>query len=261
MFVASIAVVVVTMGYSRMRYASAPQPILIDDSSFCLIRVDSVISADSLIESYVRPYHDSIEGKMSQKLCECDVEMTARHPESELTRLLSDVLLHETQLIARDKKWPEPQFSLMNVGGMRSSLHAGDVTMYDVFQISPFENKSVVVKLDSAGVMAMFKRLGEREGEAISGATATLTSDGVVSNVKIAGKPLCGTETYRLATIDYLATGGEGFDCLVGNVEYETGVLYRDLLAQSFIRSGKSGIHLAAPTDERLHLIENKNNR
>lgn len=257
-FAASIAIVIATLGYSRSRVASAPQPVLIDDTSFCLIHIDSVIQADSLIESYVRPYHDSIEGKMSQKLCICDVEMAARHPESELTRLLSDILLHETQLIAKEKKWPEPQFSLMNVGGMRSALHSGEVTMYDVFQISPFENKSVVVKLDSAGVMAMFKRLGERGGEAISGATATLATDGTISDIRIAGKPICGTETYRLATIDYLATGGEGFDCLVDNVEYETGVLYRDILAQSFIRSGNLGVHLVAPTDERLHIIDNK---
>ncbi len=258
MFVAAIAVVGFTLGFAKVKMASVPQQVLIDDTSFCLIHIDSVIPADSLIESYVRPYHDSIEGKMSQKLCICDEEMVARHPESALTRLLSDILLHETQLIAREKKWPEPQFALMNVGGMRSTLHSGEVTMYDVFQISPFENKSVVVKLDSAGVMEMFTRLGDRGGEAISGATATLASDGTITDVKIAGKSVSGNGVYRLATIDYLATGGEGFESLVGNVEYETGVLYRDILAKSFIRSGNSGTHLKAPTDERLHVIDNK---
>lgn len=62
--------------------------------------------------------------------------MTRHRPESELSNLLSDILVWGGSQF--DEK---PVFSVYNMGGIRSNLAKGKITVGDVNDILPFENK------------------------------------------------------------------------------------------------------------------------
>lgn len=216
-----------------------------------LCRIDSATVADSAMEAEIAVYRDSIASIMAEPLCECDEPMVAYRPESGLMRFLADLLRGEAALFAHGHGLPVPEMGLMNTGGIRDALPQGTLTVGDVFRVSPFENSPVVVALDSAGVMAMLNHVAERGGEALSGVSLTI-ADGRATNVLVGGRPLTGGRPYRVATLDYLATGGDGFECLVGNVEYQTGRVFRDIFINHLRRIGQNGGHVKAPTDVRI---------
>lgn len=216
-----------------------------------LCRIDSATVADSAMEATIAVYRDSIASIMAEPLCECDESMAAYRPESGMMRFMADLLRGESALFAQSHGLPIPEMALMNAGGIRDALPQGVLTVGDVFRVSPFENSPVVVALDSAGVMAMLNHVAERGGEALSGVSLTI-ADGKATNVLVGGRPLTGGRPYRVATLDYLATGGDGFECLVGNVEYQTGRVFRDIFINHLRRIGQNGGHIKAPTDVRI---------
>lgn len=209
------------------------------------------------MEATISVYRDRINDIMAEPLCKSVTTMEARRPESSLTRFLSDVLLTATQEFAADNGFTRPDMSLINIGGIRDILPEGPVTVGDVYTISPFENSPIVLSLDSAGVMAMLNHVAERGGEAISGVTMSI--DGTTAkNVKVCGQPLTSGKNYRLATLDYLATGGDGFSCLTDKKDYETGVVFRDMFIHYLRRLGESGVAIDDPGNVRITVESTK---
>ncbi len=235
------------------------QQIKLNPENYTLICIDSSFVADSEMEAIIKPYRDTIDLKMNERLCICDEDMVASRPESNMTRFLTDLFLEKTAEFAAEKGVSKPDFALLNTSGIRSSFRKGELTVSDVFQVSPFENSAVVLSIDSAVAMELFKHVGERHGEALSGASLDMDKQGNISNVRIGGQPLRGDRIYKLATLDYIATGGDGFDCLA-KIPFEVGcdVPVREFIINYLRRLDKSGKHAVAPTDERIHLISEK---
>lgn len=257
-FAASIAIVLCVLCLRCMTSGKGER--LVDASylGFANLRVDSSIVADGVVESLLKPYRDSVGIKMSRRLCVCDEEMVARRPESNLTRFLADLFLAEVRAQVSQAGLPEPDFALLNVGGMRSSLPKGELRLANVFQLAPFENSAVVLALDSAAAVWLFTHIAKRGGEAIAGASFSISNDGRAEDILVNGRPLAGGVTYRLATLDYLATGGDDFECLVGKkVCYQSGVALRDLITDFLERMGEAGKHVKAPSNTRIS-ISNK---
>lgn len=259
LFAASIAVVLCVLCLRSAECGNGKRR-LPDDSElgFVNLRIDSSFVPDGEVESLLKPYRDSVALKMSRLLCVSDEEMAAKRPESNLTRFLADLFLAEVSTSAARVGKPEPDFALLNIGGMRCSLPKGELLLANVFQLAPFENSAVVLTLDSAAAYALFQHVAKRGGEAIAGASFSITPDGRAESIMVNNKPLDGNATYRLATLDYLATGGDDFECLVGrDVCYQSGVALRDLIIDYLVRKGEAGVHVCAPTDSRIS-IQNK---
>lgn len=259
-FAASVSIVLAVMVMGKVRqHGDGQHAITIASCNSDNLRMDSSIVADSEIEALLRPYRDSVSIEMSRQLCESDEEMVARRPESNLMRFLSDLFLCEVRAYASDAGVPVPDFALLNVGGMRSALPKGELCLADVFRLAPFENSAVALGLDSAAVYELMQHIAERGGEAISGASFTLSPDGVALSIRIGGKPLDGNKTYMLATLDYLATGGDDFECLVGKtISYQSGISLRDLIAGYLERKGRQGQSIKAPDDTRISIRNEK---
>lgn len=257
-FAISVGIVLVAMALHHSDCANRGLRVDVAKCDMANLRMDSTVVADSELEAVLKPYRDSMAIKMSRKLCDCDEDMWAERPESNLSRFLSDILLDDVRQLAREGGIPEPDFALLNMGGMRSALPKGEIRVVNVFQLAPFENSAVALSLDSAAVCEVMAHIAERGGEAISGASFTVTEDGRVVDIVVGGKPLTGGATYNLATIDYLATGGDDFGCLVGkDVYFQSGLPLRDMLLGHFARMGEAGLHAKAATNVRIKFMNN----
>ncbi|MBI4920759.1 MAG: bifunctional metallophosphatase/5'-nucleotidase [Devosia nanyangense] len=114
--------------------------------------------------------------------------------------------------------------ALTNGGGIRGDKEypAGTVlTRKDVFTELPFGNKTVVVELSGADLLAALEN-GFSQVEAgagrfpqVSGLTveadATKAPGARVVTVTVGGKPLDPAATYKVATNDYMLGGGDGY--------------------------------------------------
>ncbi|MDA8129915.1 MAG: 5'-nucleotidase C-terminal domain-containing protein [Elusimicrobia bacterium] len=105
--------------------------------------------------------------------------------------------------------------AFQNTPGIRSDLKAGDIRMRDIFQVMPFENTLVTLtltgeqlrRLMAANLPGGFSKLQ------VSGLKVTFRSpsdDPANITLERDGKPVGDGERFKVATNNYLTTGGTG---------------------------------------------------
>jgi 2',3'-cyclic-nucleotide 2'-phosphodiesterase (5'-nucleotidase family) len=109
---------------------------------------------------------------------------------------------------------PDAHVALTNGGGLRADLPAGELTYGQLFEAMPFDNRFAIIDLAGSDLRKMVTANLARGGAFMSwsGLTATARCKGDTLDVKIAvrGKPLDDKARYKLATSDFLASGGDG---------------------------------------------------
>lgn len=96
------------------------------------------------------------------------------------------------------------------MGGIRSNLAKGKVTVGDVNDMAPFENKICFLTLKGDKVLELFQQIAHRGGEGLSHAVRmVITKDGKLKSVTLNGEPVDPEKNYRVATLDYLAGGND----------------------------------------------------
>ena len=113
----------------------------VDQVQYQNIKLDSTlkVSADPKVEAQIKPYRDSLQAQMSQKLCMASEDMFAGRPESLLGNFVSDLVLAEGKAFCQEK-YPDihPLVSYMNRGGFRAPIPKGEVTVKTIFELMPF---------------------------------------------------------------------------------------------------------------------------
>jgi len=118
--------------------------------------------------------------------------------------------------------------ALVNAGALRADtvLPAGGVTRRDLHAILPYADELVVLEVKGDTLQAALEngvslsREDSRPGRfpQVSGLEFTFDSDRPagqrVLGVKVGGRPLDASATYRLATLSFLASGKDGYDML-----------------------------------------------
>jgi 5'-nucleotidase len=109
---------------------------------------------------------------------------------------------------------PEAQVSLTNGGGLAAELPAGELTYGQLFDAIPFDNRFAIIDITGADLRRLITTNLQRGGGILSWggltAKARCKAGTLDVQIRVAGKPLDDTARYKLATTDYLATGGSG---------------------------------------------------
>lgn len=118
--------------------------------------------------------------------------------------------------------------AILNKGGIRSSLPQGIITAGSVIDMQPFDNRIVVMDILGNDLLENIAIMKSQDGNGISG-NFSFSTDGTPM---LDGKPIQPNATYRLATIDYLANGGDYMTPLTrGKLVAETDrIMYQSLL-------------------------------
>jgi 2',3'-cyclic-nucleotide 2'-phosphodiesterase (5'-nucleotidase family) len=135
----------------------------------------------------------------------------SRERETNLGNFLTDILREEAQADA----------ALLNGGGIRADLPQGPIRMRDLLSVLPFRNHLVVLRLSGQEILeALEYGLSDLSGYGgqfpqVSG-IRLLYDPGRppgsrIRETLIQGKPLNPLSLYRLATIDFLVAGGDGY--------------------------------------------------
>lgn len=220
------------------------------------VAMNSNILPDAEMDSTIAVSRAELANFMNETLGQSTATMAAVRPESALTRLLSDMLLSQSQHISSESpEIPMPQIALLNIGGIRATLPAGKITRGNIFEIAPFENSIVILQLTGAQLRTVCNHIAQRGGEAVAGICFQI-ADNQAINILVDAQPISNDTIYTIATIDYLAHGGDGFAMLCELTSYETKVRIRDAFID-YIKSHNAPI--VAPTDIRISIIENEN--
>ncbi|MFT7682272.1 MAG: 5'-nucleotidase/UDP-sugar diphosphatase [Moritella dasanensis] len=106
-------------------------------------------------------------------------------------------------------------FGIMNSGGVRASIEAGDITYKDVLTVQPFGNIITYVDMTGSEVMDYLNVVGTMQKDSgafaqFAGISMTVTN-GQVSNVVIAGNAIDLAKSYRFTIPSFNAAGGDGY--------------------------------------------------
>jgi len=128
-------------------------------------------------------------------------------------------------------------FAVMSGGGIRDSIAAGDITYKDVLKVQPFGN--VVVYADMTGKEVVDYLTAVAQMKPNSGAYPQFShvsftmANGTLNDLKINGEPVDLAKTYRMATLSFNATGGDGYPRLDDKPGYvNTGFIDAEVLKQ-----------------------------
>lgn len=118
------------------------------------------------------------------------------------------------------RKATKAQVAITNGGGLRRTLHKGDITMGDMYEIMPFDNQIVVVKVKGSdlkklidhGIGADFMTDGQFAGLKVKYDPTKEYENRVVSMTLEDGTPIVDDEVYTVATNDFIVSGGDKYD-------------------------------------------------
>ncbi len=117
--------------------------------------------------------------------------------------------------------------ALLNPGGLRADLKAGDVTYGAVYEVLPFDNAISTLKLTGEELTRLLTAAyGSRKGVfQASGIEVKLSRCPTADRLKLVtlegGKPLELTKQYRVVMPDFLARGGDGLAPILSTIEPE----------------------------------------
>ncbi len=144
-----------------------------------------------------------------------------------------------------------------NKSGIRADLERGAVTYRALYQVAPFGNSVVTLELGGADLRALLEGSLEAERKHLEVSGLALRADlsrpagQRLLEVTVAGAPLDPARTYRVATNNFLAGGGDGHEAFTrGRSPRDTGVLLLDLLRKHF--EAHQSPWAPGPLDERL---------
>ncbi|UJR53579.1 bifunctional UDP-sugar hydrolase/5'-nucleotidase UshA [Dickeya zeae] len=140
-------------------------------------------------------------------------------------------------LLSAQLERAKADFAVMSGGGVRDSIESGDMTYKTLLKVQPFGNTLVYADLKGSEVekyLAVVANKKVDSGGYAQFLNVSLQADGTgVKNVKIKGEPLQSDKVYRIATLSFNATGGDGYPKLSELPGYvNTGFVDAEVLRQ-----------------------------
>jgi len=228
--------------------ACATQRLAKMDSNYSVIR-EETISKDATVDAIVEPYRIQMEEKMNVIVGHTDEPMSKGRPESKLGNLISDIMLDR----ATEQSKLQVNFAVQNLGGIRiPTLGAGDIRKGLMYEIMPFDNEIVIVKLKGADLIKLMESIASEGGVPVSKGVQMTIIDKKIGSLLINGATVDNTKDYYVAVNDFMANGGDGYEILAKGEQIHTGVLVRDALTDHFLKMKAQGLSVTAKIERRI---------
>jgi 5'-nucleotidase len=187
-----------------------------------------------LVEDYgrlSRPIEERIIGRITATFSRTPNDAG----ESALGDLIADAQLEAT----RSRKYGAAAIAFMNSGGMRADFSytpekKGWVSYREAFDVQPFGGTLVTMTLTGAQIEQLLEQqfpgcpngqLANRILQVSAGFEYTWHAAGKAcdkvdpASIRLGGKPVAAGKTYRIATNNFLAEGGDGFTLFTGGAK------------------------------------------
>ena len=203
----------------------------------------------------IQPYAP-IDSLVVRSLAEAGPLLTRR-----ITTLTTPLTRSGTQyplgnVVADSHRWAgKGDIAVMNNRGIRTGMAAGEVTYGKLFEIEPFGNTLVSVKMTGAQVRAWFEKiLGGTIGVHVSGVTVaidtTRAAGSRIVSLRLAdGRELSDGTTYNVIMNNFIAEGGSNLGPPAEAKQTPLGIIDIDALVD-YIKTLKSP--LVAPAQPRI---------
>lgn len=187
------------------------------------------IKPDPTIAALVERYRREVGPAIDRVIATASAAITSGSGETPMGRLIADGQRYATKA----------QVAIMNSGGVRAPLPAGTITWGNLYQVHPFANRLIVLRLSGLNLRAAIEHAVSRDylRAQVSGIIADYDparpSGNRVTSLRLEdGTPVRDDVIYTVVVNDFLATGqGDGFANLGKWIEQtDAGILDLDAL-------------------------------
>ncbi|MFD2918019.1 5'-nucleotidase C-terminal domain-containing protein [Psychroserpens luteus] len=179
------------------------------------INISDSLKLDQSIENFIKPYREHVDSNLDSILAYAVNTYSKSDGEynTAIGNMMADAVYEESNPVFKSRTGEDIDFVLLNHGGIRSIISKGNITTRTAYEVMPFDNSVVVVKLKGAQVKELVEYLAKgKRAHPISKLNIVLDSDGNFKSATLNSKPLDFSKTYNVATNDYLYNGGDHMD-------------------------------------------------
>lgn len=186
-------------------------------------RIQQLDAGSKSVTTIVKPYSDSVNKLMNIVIGYNEAQLEKKRQGNTLGFFITDAYLQ----MARQKVDPKVDAAFMNSGGIRlPELPAGAITQGKIFELMPFDNLMVLLKVKGSLLKQYLDTLAANDGIIESGITMQIENK-TVQQVMVGGKPLDLNADYSIVHSDYVAMNTN----LLKNIKRSSnGYLLRDAI-------------------------------
>ena len=216
--------------------------------------LDQQAIQDTAFTNIINRYKVVLDSQMNELVSVTSEAMMSGRPESLLSNYIADSMLAIGNEFCKENKLEYGvDLSIINNGGLRTSLPKGEITTGKLFELLPFDNKLVIVAMKGFDLKKVLKYIATRHGEGVAGIKMGIRGDKAI-DVKIGGEKLDLNKVYHIISIDYLINGGDGMNSFDKREDF---CHMHMNLRESIINHGKLlyklGVGIKAELDGRIY--------
>ncbi|MCE0844982.1 bifunctional UDP-sugar hydrolase/5'-nucleotidase UshA [Buttiauxella sp. A2-C1_F] len=146
-------------------------------------------------------------------------------------------------------------FAVMSGGGIRDSIETGDITYKDVLKVQPFGNTVVYTDMTGKEATEYLSAVAQKKPDSgaypqFANVSFVATATGL-QDLKIKGEPVDPAKTYRMATLNFNASGGDGYPAIDKKPGYvNTGFVDAEVLKQYIEKNSPLDVNAYEPKGE-----------
>lgn len=165
-------------------------------------RLDDRVSAE--LDAIIAPYRHGVDSLMRVKVGKS--AMTLDKESTELSNWVADFIRDRGKELAGNV-----DFAISNNGGIRRGLTKGMVSEGQIKSMLPFDNYVVVLEVTGKDLLENLSVMAGTDGNGLSSEADVVyyAPSKEILSAKINGREIDPDAVYRVATIDYLANGGD----------------------------------------------------
>lgn len=214
------------------------------------ISVGQDIEAKKELVDLITPYRVKLDKSMNEKLSYTAVELNRNGDNSNLGEVLTDFTFDVAKAWGQQNNIPNIDATILNIGGIRTNIAKGDILLRHLFEVMPFENEIVIVKMRGEDIQGIFDYYEKTQrNNPVSGLYIETQNKKLVKGL-IAGETPKAGKDYYIATSDYLALGGDSMFFFSKGEMIPTGIKLRD----AFIETFKNTPEIKVKGEQRLKL-------
>ena len=208
---------------------------------------------DSAVYKAISPYKLSHDANMQVVIGQSEKALLKTDVESTLGNFFCDAVMIETKkYLGKDSLLLNA--AVFNKGGLRNSLPQGNITIGNIFELMPFDNEVVLLKLSGIQIKDMVEKISEKGGIPVSGIRLVI-KDNKPTQVTVNGQSIDESTYYWIVTSDYLANGGDNYSFFKNAIERKTtGILLRDMIITHCKALTQKGELITSQLDGRIQL-------
>lgn len=167
------------------------------------MQINSSIPQDSTVLSVLAPYKKHVHEVMNKVVGFSEGDFVKGKPDGTLGNLVADAV----RIAAGNITGKAIDIGVITNSSIKSRISPGKITRNTVYNIMPYNNHLVILKLTGTQVREMANEIANAGGEPISGMRMSIV-DGEAKAILVGNHVIQDDSLYTVATNDYMANGG-----------------------------------------------------